>query len=68
MVPLLNFTNSLIFDREIAAKEKAANLLACGYPAILTKSSRLGKSFHLYPLAGFSAESFICFLLCCSTA
>jgi hypothetical protein len=41
--------------------KKAANHLAFDAPALLTKSSRLGKSQSLYPLAGYSAESFFCF-------
>jgi hypothetical protein len=38
--------------------------LLAEYPVLLTKSGRFGKSFHLYPPAGCSAESF--FRFCCA--
>jgi hypothetical protein len=49
--------------KENESKERAANHLIrdADYLALLAKSGRFGKSHSLYPLAGYSAESFLPF-------
>jgi hypothetical protein len=72
---LINCSFSLLAQRKRtsseAAKEKAAYHLAFGFPPLLIKadaSASRTPSGGLYPLAGYSAESFFCFLLRCSAA
>ena len=61
-------TNQQRSGERKCSRSLAAALLAFGFPALLVKSGRFGKSRSLYPLAGCSAESFNRTLLCCSAA